>query len=56
MPLKAEDIPMNIASRMRQPGAFMPIAMSAAALGTVLYHIVTVGTALQPDEGASAHI
>ena len=47
---------MNINSRMRQPSAFMPIAMSAAALGTVLYHIVTVGTAPQPDEGAAAHI
>ena len=30
--------------------------MSAAALGTVLFHIVTVGTAPQPDEGAAAHI
>ena len=47
---------MSIASRIRQPTAFIPIAMSAAALGTVLYHIVTVGTAPQPDEGAAAHI
>ena len=47
---------MNIAAAMRQPSAFIPVAMSAAALGTVLYHIVTVGTAPQPDEGAAAHI
>ena len=47
---------MSIASRMRQPSAFIPIAMSTVALGTVLFHIVTVGTAPQPDEGAAAHI
>ena len=47
---------MSIASRIRRPSAFIPIAMSAAALGTVLFHIVTVGTAPQPDEGAAAHI
>jgi hypothetical protein len=51
-----EDISMSIASRIRQPSAFIPIAMSTAALGTVLFHIVTVGTAPQPDEGAAAHI
>ena len=47
---------MSIASRIRQPSAFIPIAMSTAALGTVLFHIVTVGTAPQPDEGAAAHV
>jgi hypothetical protein len=30
--------------------------MSTAALGTIVFHIVTVGTAPQPDEGAAAHI
>jgi hypothetical protein len=47
---------MTIASRIRQPSAFIPIVMSTAALGVVLFHIVTVGTAPQPDEGAAAHI
>jgi hypothetical protein len=47
---------MSIASRIRRPTAFIPIAMSTAALATVLFHIVTVGTAPQPDEGAAAHI
>jgi hypothetical protein len=51
-----EDVSMSIASRIQQPSAFIPIAMSTAALGTVLFHIVTVGTAPQPDEGAAAHI
>ena len=46
---------MNI-SPTRQPSAFVPIAMSVAALVTVLYHIAMFGTAPQPDEGAAAHI
>ena len=43
-------------SAIRQPSAFIPIAMSMAALLTVLYHIARFGTAPQPDEGAAAHI
>jgi hypothetical protein len=43
-------------SPIRRPGAFVPVAMSIAALLTVLAHIVMVGTAPQPDEGAAAHI
>ena len=44
------------ASPTRQPTAFIPIAMSLAALATVLYHVAVFGTAPQSDEGASAHI
>src|SRR2546421_7708601 len=39
-----------------QASAFIPIAMSIAALGTVLYHIAMYGIAREPDEGAAAHI
>ncbi len=46
---------MNI-SPARQPSAIIPIAMSIAALGTVLYHIARFGIAPEPDEGAAAHI
>lgn len=46
---------MNV-SPARQPTAFIPIGMSMAALGTVLYHIARSGTAPEPDEGAAAHI
>ena len=46
---------MNV-SLTRQPSALIPIAMSVAALATVLYHIVRFGIAPQPDEGAAAHI
>jgi hypothetical protein len=34
----------------------MPIAMSSAALITVLYHVARSGIAREADEGASAHI
>ena len=43
-------------SHIKQPSAFFPIAMSIAALLTVLYHIAMFGTAPQTDEGAAAHI
>ena len=43
-------------SPARQPSAFVPIAMSVAAIVTVVYHIALFGTAPQPDEGTAAHI
>ena len=43
-------------SPARQPSALVPIAMSAAAIGTIVYHIALFGTAPQPDEGTAAHI
>lgn len=46
---------MNV-SPVRQPSAIIPIGMSLAALGTVLFHIARSGTAPEPDEGAAAHI
>jgi len=36
--------------------AFMPIAMSIAALATALCHLATSGIARETDEGAAAHI
>ena len=38
------------------PSAFLPVAMSLAALATIGVHIALAGTAPQPDEGAAAHI
>jgi len=46
---------MNI-SPTRQPSAVIPVAMSIAALGTVLFHVAIFGTARETDEGAAAHI
>jgi hypothetical protein len=41
---------------IKQPSAFIPIAMSLAALGTVLLHVARFGVTHEPDEGAAAHI
>jgi hypothetical protein len=41
---------------LKHPTAFIPIAMSLAALAVVLTYVVTVGTARQADEGTAAHL
>ncbi|HWJ53071.1 MAG TPA: hypothetical protein VNT24_06810 [Propionibacteriaceae bacterium] len=41
---------------LKRPSALFPIAMSAAALATVIGYALMFGTARQPDEGAAAHI
>ncbi len=43
-------------SLTRRPSGLVPIAMSLAAVTTILCHIAVSGTAPQPDEGAAAHI
>lgn len=46
---------MNI-SIMKKPSAFLPLAMSLAALATVLVHVAMFGVAREADEGTAAHI
>jgi hypothetical protein len=41
---------------MKHPSAFLPVAMSFAALATVLVHIAMFGAAREADEGTAAHI
>jgi len=41
---------------MKQPSAFLPVAMSFAALATVLGHVAMFGGVREPDEGTAAHI
>jgi len=41
---------------IRQPSAFIPLAMSLAALATVLIHVARFGVAREADEGSAAHI
>ena len=43
-------------STLKRPSALIPLAMSLAALGLVVGHIVIVGVARQTDEGAEAHL
>jgi hypothetical protein len=46
---------MNL-SIMKKPSAFLPLAMSFAALATVLVHVAMFGVAREADEGTAAHI
>jgi hypothetical protein len=46
----------SFSSVVRRPSAFLPMAMSVAALGVVMVQLATSGAARQPDEGAAAHL
>jgi hypothetical protein len=41
---------------LKRPSAFLPIAMSAAALAVLVGYILMFGTARQEDEGTAAHL
>ncbi len=47
---------MNISTALKRPSAWIPVAMSLAALATVVIHIARFGVAREPDEGTAAHI
>ena len=47
---------MNLPTIVKQPSAFLPVAMSFAAIATVLIHVLMFGGAREADEGTAAHI
>jgi hypothetical protein len=47
---------MNFSTMIKKPSAFLPIAMSLAALATVLVFLAIFGVVHETDEGAAAHI
>lgn len=47
---------MSPAPLLKQPSAFLPVAMSVAALATVVAHVALFGTGRQADEGTAAHL
>ncbi len=47
---------MSFPTMIRHPSAFLPVAMSIAALALVLGHVALSGVAHEADEGATAHI
>ena len=47
---------MKRCNLIRQPSAFLPLAMSLAALAIVLIHLARFGAAREADEGTSAHL
>ena len=47
---------MTVPAMIKKPSAFLPVAMSLAALAVVLIHVAVFGTAREADEGAAAHL
>jgi hypothetical protein len=47
---------MTWSTLMKQPSAFLPLAMSLAALAVVLGYLAVNGVVREPDEGTAAHI
>ena len=47
---------MTVPIVFKKPSAFLPVAMSLAALAIVLVHVIMSGTARQADEGTAAHL
>ena len=47
---------MNFSSLIREPSAFLPIAMSSAVLATQIIFIARFGVVHEADEGVAAHI
>jgi len=47
---------MNLRTMIKRPSAFVPVAMSFAALGIVFVHIILSCAAREADEGTAAHL
>jgi hypothetical protein len=47
---------MSFSTMLRKPSAFLPVAMSLAALCLVLLHVALFGAAREADEGSAAHL
>ena len=47
---------MTVRTLIRQPAAYLPVAMSLGALGMIVWFVAVHGVAHQPDEGAQAHL
>jgi hypothetical protein len=50
------DCRMKFSALIKKPGAFLPLAMSLAALATVIIVLALYGVRHEPDEGAAAHM
>lgn len=47
---------MMIRTMMRQPTAYLPVAMSVGAFAMIVWFVAAHGVVHQPDEGAQAHL
>ena len=46
----------SFSALMRQPAAYLPVAMSVAALALVVGHVAVYGIVREADEGTAAHL
>ena len=54
--LKTDQQPRSFGVIVRQPSAFLPLAMSFTALVLVIGHVALFGAVREADEGATAHL
>lgn len=47
---------MQLSTMLKRPSAFLPLAMSLAALALVIGHVAAYGSAREADEGTAAHL
>ncbi len=47
---------MQFSTMMKQPSAFLPVAMSLATLASVLGHVAMFSVVHKANEGTAAHI
>ena len=47
---------MTVVALLKRPSAYVPVALSLAALATICLHVARFGIAREPDEGSAAHI
>ncbi len=54
--LPKNQYPHSFGGILKQPGAFLPLAMSLASLAMVLGYVAIYGAVREADEGAVAHL
>ena len=47
---------MTVRALLRHPAGYLPVAMSVAALGMVVWYVALHGVVRQADEGTQAHL
>jgi peptidoglycan/LPS O-acetylase OafA/YrhL len=47
---------MHLPALLKRPSAYLPLAMSLAAVAVVGIHVALHGTAREADEGTAAHL
>jgi hypothetical protein len=50
------DASMTVQTLLRQPTAYLPMAMSLGAFAMIVWFVAVHGVVHQPDEGAQAHL